>query len=336
MKRPGIPTTRRQHVRSAAFACIALLLLVAAMLAGGTTASAATPRATQQAFVTFYGWWDNTPPGADIAFPQIHQTAGGTGTWADPITYASSTAETPAGTRIYVPRVGKYFIMEDDCTECDADWSGNGPDGGPKLWHFDLWEGGKGGNPIAAIECENALTNSNPDGTPKLESVIVNPPNNEPVTPDPIFNTSNGKCFGGARPVTTIGQYRNHATGRCLDDPGDKTTPGWTLKMAACSSAPEEQFLFDGTFLSIGKMAIQPGAICADAKSGAITFKACTGGPTQQWSANSNLTISDIQTSKHCFRATTTAVTAGKCSGGGTATQWTFPTTVFTGTGSNG
>jgi hypothetical protein len=69
-------------------------LLAASVLAaaftlsvGGSAAHAAT---TQQTFLTFYGWYDNTPPGGDIAYPQIHSTAGGKGTFADPITFATS------------------------------------------------------------------------------------------------------------------------------------------------------------------------------------------------------------------------------------------------------
>jgi hypothetical protein len=326
-------TKRRVRIVYPVAILSAVVALLAAWLAGGPASATATPAAgtTHQAFVTFYGWWDNTPPSAGISYPVIHQSAGGAGTWSDPITYASSTSETPAGTKIYVPRVGKYFIMEDDCAECDADWKGHGPDGGPGLWHFDLWLGGKGGNAISAIECEDALTTINPDNSPKLESVVVNPPSSEPVTSTPLFNTGNGNCYGGARPTITVGQYQNRGTGQCLNDAGDKVTAGWTLGMAACDGSAGEQFLFDGTFLSIGKVANQSGAICADSKSGAITFKKCTGGPTQQWSANSNLTISDIQTGKVCFRAQGGTVTAGKCSSGGTAVQWTFPTTVYTG-----
>ncbi len=246
---------RRVRARSLVTVFAALLSLVVALLVGGNAASASSSATTEQAFITMYGWYDNTPPSATISYPVIHQTAGGTGTWADPITYASSTAETKAGTRIYVPRVQKYFIMEDDCSECDADWSGHGPDGGPNMWHFDLWLGGKGGNAISAIECEDALTNYNPDNTPKLESVLVNPPSNETVSSAPLFNTSNGNCYGGAKPLITVGQYKNKGTSQCLNDPGDKTTAGWTLGMAACSSAAGEQFIFDGTFLSVGKVA---------------------------------------------------------------------------------
>ena len=303
---------------------LAALAVIAMVLTGVGPASAqqasvAAPHASQQTFLTFYGWWDNTPPGGDISYPGLHKTAGGTGTWADPITFATSTKEVKAGGKIYVPRVGKYFIMEDDCEECDADWNGKGPNGGPKLSHFDLWLGGKGGDPIKAIDCEDALTNYNADGTPTKEPVIVDPPSDEKVSADPIFNTKTGECYGGAKPITTVGPYKSKGSNVCLDDPGNSTKNGFTLGVKACDGSAEQSFTFDGTFLSIHNL-------CADSKGGSILFKTCTGGPTQQWSENPNGTISDIQTGKKCFRATATAVTAASCSG--TAAQWTFPTTT--------
>ncbi|MFD0635984.1 hypothetical protein ACFQ9X_34865 [Catenulispora yoronensis] len=66
-------------------------------------AQAAGSATTEQTFLTFYGWWDNTPPGGDISYPQIHQTAGGTGTYSDPITFATDSSEQPPGTIVYVP-----------------------------------------------------------------------------------------------------------------------------------------------------------------------------------------------------------------------------------------
>jgi len=310
--------TRRVTLPAIASGFLTVLAALAMVLPSAASAAPAQPQATQQAFFTFYGWWDNTPPGGDIAYPKLHKTAGGTGTWADPITFATSTKEVKPGGRIYVPRVGKYFIMEDGCDECSADWNGHGPNGGPNLWHFDLWLGGKGGDPIKAIQCENALTHYNKDSTPTLESVIVDPPSNEKVSSDPIFNTKTGECYGGAKPEITTGTYANKGAKVCLDDPKNSSTSGFRLGVKACDGSAEQNFTFDGTFLSIHDL-------CADSKGGNILFKKCTGGPTQQWSANPNGTISDIQTGKKCFRATKTAVTAGSCSG--TAAQWTFPTT---------
>ena len=82
---------------------------------------------------TFYGAKDNCPPGGDIAHPIIHKEAGGVGTFVDPITFAGDTTATPAGTIIYVWQLKKYFIMEDDCEECQDDWRKS------HKWHVDLW-----------------------------------------------------------------------------------------------------------------------------------------------------------------------------------------------------
>ncbi|MGW4525752.1 discoidin domain-containing protein [Amycolatopsis sp. NPDC004378] len=297
------------------------LVLVATLFlaltgAGLGTASAAT---TQPTFLTFYGWWDNTPPGGDISYPQIHDTAGGKGTFADPITFATSSNELKPGTKVWVPRVKKYFIMEDGCDECSQDWNGKGPNGGPGLRHIDLWLGGKGGSAFDAIDCEDALTHYNPDNTPVMEPVVVDPPSDEPFDATPIFNTSTGECWGGAKPNTAVGQYQNNSTGTCLEAPGS----GTTLKVDACTGGDAQRFTFHGAFLVIDDK-------CAGISGSSIVLQTCTGGPAQQWSINPDGTISDIQTSKKCFRASGTTLTAGSCSG--TQARWTF---TAAGTGSS-
>jgi hypothetical protein len=111
-----------------------------------------------------------------IAQGVIHQEAGGTGTYCDPITFATEVAndaQFPFGTIIYVPPLKRYFIREDTCAGCTGPW-------------FDLWVGGDGGGDSnAVIACEEHLPG------PTLE-VLVNPPSDEPVTPGPIFQ--NGTC----------------------------------------------------------------------------------------------------------------------------------------------
>ncbi len=291
-------------------ACLIVISVLVALQA--SPAQAAT---TQQTFLTFYGWWDNTPPGGDISFPKLHSSAGGKGTFADPITFATAKAELAPGTKVWVPRVKKYFIMEDSCQECGEDWSGHGPNGGPGLRHIDLWIGGKGGSPFDAIDCEDALTHYNADGTPTLEPVVVNPSPNEQVDPTPLFNTSTGACYGGAQPNKTIGQYKNKSSGQCLNDPGNSSTVGTALTTAACSGAASQQFTFHGAFLVINNL-------CAAQSGGKVVLVKCTGGPAQQWSINPNGTISDIQTGQKCVRASGTNVVAGSCSG--SASQWTF------------
>ena len=308
--------TRPTSVRSAVALFAVLVAVVAALLTAQLgSSSTASAVSSQQAFLTFYGWYDNTPPGGDISYPVLHDTAGGTGTYADPITFASSTSEIPKGTKIWVPRVGKYFIMEDSCQECGDDWSGHGPNGGPNLYHFDLWLGGEGGNAFNAIDCEDALTHYNADNTPTLESVVIDPPSNEPYDATPVFNTTTGACYGGAKPNTTVGQYKNVSTGQCIDNPGNSSSSGATLATAACNGSAEQQFTFHGAFLLSNNL-------CANLSGSAIKLASCTGGPTQQWSINPNLTISDIQTGKKCFRASGSTLSAGSCSGA--AGQWNF------------
>jgi hypothetical protein len=287
---------------------VTLFLALASALIGASPAGAAT---TQPTFLTFYGWWDNTPPGGDISYPRIHDTAGGKGTYADPITFATSSDELKPGTKVWVPRVKKYFIMEDGCDECSDDWNSAGPNGGPGLRHIDLWLGGQGGSAFDAIDCEDALTHYNADNTPVMEPVVVDPPSNEDYDATPIFDTSTGACYGGAKPNTTVGQYKNNSTGTCLEAPSS----GTTLKVAACTGSDAQRFTFHGAFLVINDK-------CAGISGSSIVLQTCTGGPAQQWSINPDGTISDIQTSKKCFRASGSTLTAGSCSG--TQARWTF------------
>jgi hypothetical protein len=294
----------------------ALCVLTAAF--AGLSAAPATAASTSSMFVTFYGWYDNTPPGNDIAYPQIHSGAGGKGTFSDPITFATSTSELKAGTKIYSPRVKKFFIMEDSCQECGADWSGHGPNGGPGLRHIDLWLGGKGGNEMKAIDCEDALTHYNSDGTPTMEPIVVNPSSSETYDSTPIFNTSTGECYGGAQPDKMVGQFRSTSTGTCMDDPGNSTSSGTALKLAACSGAAEQQFTFEGAFLMIHNL-------CAAYSGSSIVLNTCSGGPSQQWSVNPNGTISDIQSGGKCMQASGSSVKSASC--GSSGIKWTFPST---------
>jgi 3D (Asp-Asp-Asp) domain-containing protein len=126
--------------------------------------------------VTFYGAADNDPPGStEIAHPNgHHQEAGGTGTYADPLSLAADPRAIQVGTRVYYPQLRKYFVMEDDCAQCITDWRSS------RTPHIDLWTGDYQGS--ALLACENALT---PDG---LVPVELNPPPGRPVDPRPLFN----------------------------------------------------------------------------------------------------------------------------------------------------
>jgi hypothetical protein len=141
------------------------------------------------AFVTGYGWPDNSPAGTAISNPIIHQGAGGVGTYADPITiavgYVGTARDYPAGTRFYIPNVRRYFIAEDTCAACH-----NKP-AGASTW-VDMWVGGNGTNNAGVLACENTLTGNH--------TIIVSPDANRPVVSGALFNGTTGTCaaqYGG-------------------------------------------------------------------------------------------------------------------------------------------
>lgn len=154
-----------------------------------TTPPPTTPPSTggtsKQVEITYYGAWDNDPPGSrDIAHPVIHNQAGGTGTYADPLTFASpaGSGAYSFGTIIYVPSVQKYFIRED---ECAVSWTA--PDGCGPVSHVDLYVGNPSDDQ-SVIACEEHLT---PSGN---ATIIVNPPGNLTVDPKPLWNQATKTC----------------------------------------------------------------------------------------------------------------------------------------------
>ena len=283
-------TKRRLSTLGIALCCLALTLMGLAFSSG--TARAST---TRNFLVTLYGWPDNSPPGDAIAYPEnggyptIHNVASGTGTYSNPITYATDQAELPIGTIVYYPYLHRYFIMEDDCTECDEDWTGQGPDGGPGLYHIDLWIGGQNGNSNDVINCEDDLTQSS-------EAVIINPPSNEPVDTTPLFNSSGNKCYnpssftggGGGTAGTITG---NHS-GLCLGVTGESTTPKTTADIASCDGHSAQSWTVnsDGTISNAA-------GVCLSVTGGATTPKStadvytCSG--ARHWTVNSDGTISE-------------------------------------------
>jgi 3D (Asp-Asp-Asp) domain-containing protein len=124
--------------------------------------------------ITFFSARDNDPPGSRaIAFTNVlHKRAGGTGTFEDPLTLAAGNGQMLPGTKVYVPDVKRYFILEDICSSC-----ANG--------HIDLWAGPATDNGVLA--CEDSLTH---DGSRPYE---VNPPPGLTVIPGDLYQ--NGRCF---------------------------------------------------------------------------------------------------------------------------------------------
>jgi Ricin-type beta-trefoil lectin domain len=243
--------------------------------------------------VTLYGWPDNSPPGDAIAYPEdegyptIHNVASGVGTYSNPITFATDQAELPIGTIVYYPYLHRYFIMEDDCTECDEDWTGQGPDGGPGLYHIDLWIGGENGNANDVINCEDNLTqNSAP--------VIVDPPGNEPVDTTPLFNSSTNTCYnpssfnGGG----TAGTITGNNSGLCLGVTGDSTTPKSTADIATCDGDSEQGWTVnsDGTIVNGSGLCLSVSGGATAPTSNADVYT-CNGSASEYWTVNSDGTI---------------------------------------------
>ena len=126
----------------------------------------ATPSGAVTTFVTGYTWWDNSPPGsAAIARPVLHRTAGGVGTYADPITmavgYTRAGWDIPAGTRFYLPDRQKYFIVEDVCGACHKTPAGT-------RYKLDIWLDGRNLSKSRAHSCAARITGKQPS--------IRNPP----------------------------------------------------------------------------------------------------------------------------------------------------------------
>jgi hypothetical protein len=157
-------------------------------------------------FVTWYGFNDNSCqvetdhncntigyPKMD-GFPTPHNIATeGKGTYDDPSTFATAAddegmhGEMLPGTIIYIPYVRKYFVMEDQCAECNDEWAQK------RSYHVDVWMGPSYGSDTKDLEtCEDNLTLG--DGTFQgTGTVIVNPPSDLPVDTTPLF-TADGKC----------------------------------------------------------------------------------------------------------------------------------------------
>jgi hypothetical protein len=173
-----------------------------------TTTPAVKP-VTIEAYLTGYAWPDNTPPGSAISNPVIHHEAGGTGTYADPITVAvghsfingDDVLDYLAGTLFYMPYLRKYFIAEDTCGDGDTPqnvpchnlhMAGNEAPAGAEAW-LDLWVGGVGSTQSVVLKCEDAITG--------LHTVIMKPSPNYAVIAGPVYESSCAQQFSDT-PVT--------------------------------------------------------------------------------------------------------------------------------------
>lgn len=122
-------------------------------------------------YVTFYGFDDNDDGnpehrGTDaISHAVVHTSANeDLGTYEQPGTMAADKHFLSPGTKVYVPAVQRYYVVEDTCAECSRDWV-------RKKLHVDLYVSGSGEK---LAKCEDRLTM-------KAAKIIVSPPDDLPV-----------------------------------------------------------------------------------------------------------------------------------------------------------
>jgi hypothetical protein len=201
--------------------------------------------------MTNYGFFDNSCTVENqhtcntIAFPGLgpkkHPVAvEATGTYDDPITAAAASdnsgkselesqggATLAPGTIIYNPLTQKYYIMEDQCAECTADYNCKYDDDEPKnfpnnppagckkntYFHIDFWMGPSFLTDSTLIQsCEDnstigdvyEATQGPLDDGSSGGTVIINPPPNLPVRPGLLFtgvDAGNGGCWTSAQVV---------------------------------------------------------------------------------------------------------------------------------------
>jgi len=135
----------------------AAVVLLAVVAIGGVVhaAGAATPKEIRMpgTYTTAYDWYDNNPPGsAAISNPVKHRRAGGSGTYADPLTVAvnhlrNGRLQFAPGTRFYVPNVRAYLIVEDTIGDLASG-----------RVHLDMWAGGGTSSRQSAYNCMSHVT----------------------------------------------------------------------------------------------------------------------------------------------------------------------------------
>ncbi|KAJ9605918.1 hypothetical protein H2200_009767 [Cladophialophora chaetospira] len=133
---------------------------------------------------TFFGYPDNYPPGAGTAYNcgGRNYVAGGTGTYADPLSMASAEGEFSPCEIAYVPYLQKYVRYEDVCDTCTSDFSSG-------VNHIDIWTGSStqtGGQD--QINCENSLT------PPESHTIIRNPASNLQADVTALYDVYSGQC----------------------------------------------------------------------------------------------------------------------------------------------
>ncbi len=144
-----------------------------------------------QVYLTGYSYWDNTPPRSTIiARPVIHQEAGGTGTFDDPVTLAVGHRKVreeffpdyPPGTRFYLPDLAKYAMVEDLCGDGDTPQLGPCHIGYRGHAWVDLYVGGTRHDAETATACTRMITG--------IQPAIINPRPDYPSDPGEVLATN--------------------------------------------------------------------------------------------------------------------------------------------------
>ncbi|KAL2065224.1 hypothetical protein VTL71DRAFT_2893 [Oculimacula yallundae] len=153
-----------------------LSALLSTLALSSTTLAACSRQGSFE--LTFYGFPDNDPPSAQVAYNcgGRNYVAGGTGSFSDPVTMASAKGEFSQCEIVYVPYLKKYVRYEDYCQQCTDDFKSG-------KRHIDIFTGSSmvsGGN--EQIDCENKLT-------PNGDIVIVrSPASNYEVDTAPLYH----------------------------------------------------------------------------------------------------------------------------------------------------
>ncbi|KAI0147657.1 hypothetical protein GGR57DRAFT_476269 [Xylariaceae sp. FL1272] len=188
---------------------------------------------------TFYGSPDNDPPGSDATAYSCggrNNHAGGTGTYADPLTFAARVGSSYAQCEIiYSPYLKKYLRLEDSCAACTGDWT-------------DVWTGTVADGGQAQINCENSLT---PDAQ---QSVIRQPATNLEVDTTKLWtgstcntahvyasNTPSSYCGGGGSTPPSSGcqtgcSWAGHCIG-CACTTFDDCSDDYVCTNGLCASS---------------------------------------------------------------------------------------------------
>jgi hypothetical protein len=97
-----------------------MLSAITTVLAAALLSSVQGCSITTGVTTTFYGAPDNDPPGAATAYNcgGRNYVAGGTGTYANPLTFASAAGEYNSCEIVYFPYLKKYLRYEDYCQQC--------------------------------------------------------------------------------------------------------------------------------------------------------------------------------------------------------------------------